>query len=145
MPSRPTAVLHVENGHVDECGAPPNIQHGAETGLYVGYFESSCGDQWTVEIDREAGTGVLRGGDVGWKRRIRIADNRIDGGPILGDKEFAWLALCWKAATGRALEKPPMQVVKEIMSSMTEAEAQAINESIERSERAFGVFKGEQG
>lgn len=118
-------VLHVRNYHVAGCGTPPNIKRSGESGLYVGYFEGLSGDQWTVEIDRQAATGTLRGGDIGWNERIQIADDRIDTDLIVNDDEFAWLAACWKAATGRELRTPPFKQIMNACMTMSPEEAEA--------------------
>lgn len=72
----------------------------------MGSFVGAYSDLWTVEINRQAKTGVLRGGDIGWDTEIRIKKNRIRGGVILDDEEFGWLEACWRAATGGTLERP---------------------------------------
>ena len=98
-PTRTIHVLVVLSVLQLSCG------DGAAPAHYHGYFENAYGEQWTVEIGREAKTGVLRGGDVGWEA-IVIRDNQIASDVILGDDEFAWLSVCWLAATGEKLKKP---------------------------------------
>jgi hypothetical protein len=101
-------VLAVQNAHTDSCGAPPAIDVDPNDGIYRGYFENPFGEQWLVEIDREAKTGVLRGGDIGWERQVSISDDRIHDDLMLGRQEQTWLALCWLAATGEMLGIPEM-------------------------------------
>lgn len=103
-------VIHVRNRHFPSCGSPPAIEAGSSS--YVSYFEGPYGDQWVVEIDRKAGTGILRGGDIGWDEPVTLHDDNLEGGLILGDEEFRWLAACWKAATGRELQLPGWQQVE---------------------------------
>jgi hypothetical protein len=98
-------VLYVENTHAPGCGIPPRLRYPA-SGSYVGVFVGAYGDQWTVEIDREAKVGVLHGGDIGWDRAIRIEDDCIRTGIVLGEEEFGWLSACWRAATAGDLTPP---------------------------------------
>ncbi|MCH7729155.1 MAG: hypothetical protein IH991_22140 [Planctomycetes bacterium] len=82
-------VVQIANVH-EECGQPPALHKTAGDGKYLGYFENSFGEQWVIEIDRAAQTGILRGGDVGWDELILIADNQINSDVVLGDDEYAW-------------------------------------------------------
>jgi hypothetical protein len=108
MPKEPdrTLVIAIRNAHVPDCGRPPAIDADPADGLYRGYFQNGFGEQWVVEIDCESKTGVLRGGDIGWDREVSICDNRVDDDLVLGRDEWAWLAVCWKAATGEMLHLP---------------------------------------
>jgi hypothetical protein len=104
--SHKSLVIAVQNAHVPACGRPPAIQADPSDRVYRGYFENELGDQWVVEIDREAKTGTLRGGDVGWDHKVSIRDNRVDDDLVLGRDEWAWLVVCWKVATSEMLAVP---------------------------------------
>ncbi len=69
-------VLTVENAHVPECGRPPDLWHRPTDEGYVGFFANRFGEQWVVIIDPSTKTGTLRGGDIGWERKVQIADGR---------------------------------------------------------------------
>ena len=97
-------LLEIENIHDEECGQPPTLRKTA--GKYLGYFENSFGEQWVLEIDRQAKTGILRSGDVGWDEQILIVDSRINSDIVLGEDEFAWASTCWRAATASELKRP---------------------------------------
>ena len=99
-------VLSVENAHCDGCGSPPAIvkRRNGDPHTYVGYFENQYGEQWIVEIDRMAKTGVLRGGDIGWERVVPLRENKVDDDLIFSHEEARWLALCWHTATGGNLQ-----------------------------------------
>jgi hypothetical protein len=99
-------VLSVENVHTESCGLPPAIAKGQDDDRYVGYFENRYGEQWVVEIDREAKTGVLRGGDIGWDQRVELRNGGVLD-ILLSRDEQAWLVACWRAATGEALHMSP--------------------------------------
>jgi hypothetical protein len=96
-------VISFRNHHVPDCGPPPAIEAGPGDKLYRGYFENGHGEQFVVEIDREAKTGVLRGGDAGWGNPVTVRQNRVEG-IILNPAEYSWLSACWHAATGEQLE-----------------------------------------
>ena len=72
----PLLVLSVENTHCDGCGRPPAIvkRQNGDPHTYVGYFENQYGEQWVVEIDPKAKTGVLRGGDIAWERAVPLRE-----------------------------------------------------------------------
>ena len=72
-----TLVFTVHNAHTRACGSPPGIEADPNDGLYRGYFENECGEQWVVEIDRGAKMGTLRGGDIGWDSTVPIRDNEF--------------------------------------------------------------------
>jgi hypothetical protein len=100
-------VFTAENCHDQDCGLPPDITRRKDDPAYYGYYENDYGEQFIVKIDRSAGVGVVRGGDLGWQTPIEIIDDRVGGGVILGDREVAWLKACWAAATGRELQYHP--------------------------------------
>ena len=102
-------VLAVENSHVATCGRPPNIRHAASDTSYIGFFAYRFGEQWVLTIDRDAKTGVLRGGDIRWDSQVEIQLDAnqdevvmvFEGQPndlILGEEERQWLGACWAAA-----------------------------------------------
>jgi hypothetical protein len=101
-----TLVFSIRNAHTPACGRPPAIHADPRDGVYRGYVENQFGEQWVVEIDRETKTGTLRGGDIEWDRTVPIRDNRVDDDLVLGPDEWAWLAVCWKVATGEMLNLP---------------------------------------
>ena len=95
----PNVVLTVENAHVASCGHPPNIRHSSSANAYVGFFANQFGEQWVLVVDREAKTGVLRGGDIGWETEVPVINGQaVD--VILGKDERQWLEACWRAACG---------------------------------------------
>ena len=104
-------IIEIHNGHIDDCGRPPAMTKRSTDNFYCSYFESSCGDQWLFIFNRTTRTGYFWGGDIEWKR-YEVRDNRVqDTDLILGDDEYQWLKLCWKAATfGEELE--PLMVHK---------------------------------
>jgi hypothetical protein len=108
-------VLEVRNVHGASSGVPPAIKQDSSSDVYVGYFENEHGEQWTVQIDHEARTGVLRGGDYGWDNPVTLKDSRVEE-VILGPLESAWLMACWYAATGEPLAKPAWNQVMELLS-----------------------------
>lgn len=104
---RSSLVIEIRNAHAPNCGTPPAIEADPNDGVYRGYFENELGEQWLVEINREARTGVLRGGDLGWDNEASLRDDRIyNCDVLLGAEEIFWLGLCWKAATGVMLQMP---------------------------------------
>jgi len=96
-------VITIENNHHADCGKSPVVTREANSPDYFGYFENQYGEQWMVRIDRDAGRGCLRGGDIGWDTEISIVDDEVVGDCILGQEEVAWLTVCWMTATGRIL------------------------------------------
>ena len=98
-------VLEIRNVHCEDCGVPVAVTKDSDSAVYVGYFENQFGEQWTLQIDRQAKTGTLRGGDIGWDREVVIENDRLDD-LFLSADEFVWLAACWQAATGGTLEVP---------------------------------------
>ena len=95
-------VLEIRNVHCKDSGMPAPVTKDLSSDQYVGYFENQFGEQWTVQIDRQTKTGVLRGGDIGWERAVEIKDDTFED-LILSPEESLWLAACWKAATGGEL------------------------------------------
>jgi hypothetical protein len=88
-------VFLADNVHSEQCGVPPSIRR--TPGMYHGYFEGTCGDQWVLVIDRKDKRGVLRGGDAGWKNEYEVVDGKAPQ-LVLGNEEQAWLRACWAAA-----------------------------------------------
>ena len=91
-------VLEARNVHCKDSGIPVPIVKDPSSDKYVGYFENQFGEQWTVQIDRQAKTGILRGGDIGWEREVEIKNDTFED-LILSLEEFLWLSACWRAAT----------------------------------------------
>jgi hypothetical protein len=85
-------LLVIKNNHADDCGEPPVI---AESD-YVGYFKNAFGEQWLFTFDRQAQTGTLFGGDIGWDEPIVVEDGICDS-VVLSPAEAQWLAACWTA------------------------------------------------
>jgi hypothetical protein len=108
-------VVEVHNTHVPDCGPPPQIVKQSDDAKYVGYFENRHTEQWVVEIDRQAKTGVLRSGDVGWEQSFPISDDRLDPDLILSHEEAAWLINCWRAATGGRLQVTTIPVTDDLL------------------------------
>jgi hypothetical protein len=100
-------VFLVDNLHGAESGRPPAIWKKPGEHRYAGYFENEFGDQFVFVFNRRKNIGFLRMGDADWGTRICLKNDRIESDVILGLGEFNWLSACWKAATGRELEKPP--------------------------------------
>ena len=96
-------MITIANNHHEHCGESPVVSRDANSPDYFGYFENQYGEQWMVQIDRDAGRGCLRGGDIGWDTEISIVDDEVVGDCILGQEEAAWLTVCWMTATGRIL------------------------------------------
>ena len=90
-------VLTLENAHVASCGAPPNVRYRSSDTSYVGFFANQFGEQWVLVVDREAKTGVLRGGDIGWETEISVSDGQASE-LVMGKDEQPWLEACWRAA-----------------------------------------------
>ena len=85
------------NKHGEGCGTPPSTTNVLNN-HYYGYFENVYGEQWTFVFNREAKTGELRGGDVGWDNVYPVNNGQV--GLILNDLEKAWLKACWNSAAG---------------------------------------------
>jgi hypothetical protein len=99
-------VVSIENSHQAGCGSAPRLTKPKGDQKYVGFFESQHGDQFTVEIDRQSKTAVIRSGKLHWARSVAIRENRLQGDVLFRVEEFVWLTACWAAATGEALEYP---------------------------------------
>jgi hypothetical protein len=93
-------MLRIHNHHTANCGDPP-IVDGDDPALYIGYFVNPFGEQWIFTYHRETKRAELRGGDVGWNERFVVKEGTADR-LTLGQEEAAWLAACWRAATGRS-------------------------------------------
>ena len=85
-------LLKLRNHHLPASGDPP-IVDGEAGNNYIGYFENPFGEQWIFTFDRETGTAILRGGDVGWNEQFDVSDG-IAGDLILGQEEQLWLQAC---------------------------------------------------
>ena len=59
-------VFSAHDTHHERCGAPPRLRNTDNPGLYYGYFENRSGEQFVFTFDRETGTGMVSGGDLGW-------------------------------------------------------------------------------
>src|SRR5262249_14278728 len=62
----PGLVFAAHNCHHQRRGAPPRLRNTANPGLYSGYFENRCGEQFVFSFDRATGIGMVSGGDLGW-------------------------------------------------------------------------------
>jgi hypothetical protein len=93
-------LLKIMNHHSPACGDPPIVSSDG-SGVYLGYFENSCGEQWIFTYDRVARRGELRGGDVGWNDVLSVENGRVAGLMLAAD-EATWLQACWLAAASRS-------------------------------------------
>lgn len=94
---------------------------------YTSTFRNDCGDRFAFEYDPETGIGWLSGSDYG-DEPLPIVDGVVQGAPILGVDEVAWLAEEWSKATGTELR--------------TKAFATALADLIKQAE-SLGGFDGE--
>jgi hypothetical protein len=115
----PETLITIPNAHV--APAPEIVPADGE---YVAYFENTCGDQWLLIVSSDRTRGTLRGGDTGWAP-TELRDDRLVGGPILGQDEFTWLSLCWRTATGRELTPPLWQRIKQLLTAASDEEGEA--------------------
>ena len=69
------------------------------------YFENAQGEQLIFIYDREADTGTLYHGDLGWNQPRPVVDGKCPS-IVLDEAETLWLRACWMAAT--ALKKRSM-------------------------------------
>ena len=88
--------------------------------VVYGHYRDEFGEDFTVGINRHSKTGVLRGSDIG--EDIRIVDNTVRGGLILGESEYEWLRDAWLAGTGEELLPTccPARLFKELFSMMAQ-------------------------
>ncbi len=91
----PEPILTIFNQHIAESGTPPSISNES-SGLYIGYFENSYGEQWIFTFDPKTREASLRGGDIGWEDGHIVHNGRV-ADLILGREEAAWLQACWNA------------------------------------------------
>jgi hypothetical protein len=92
------AIFRVMNHHSDACGTQPAIDDSVPD-RYLGYFENGHGEQAIFVYDRARRSGTLSLG----RCRVGAFACGVEGtvaGVALGAVEQAWLAACWKAATG---------------------------------------------
>jgi hypothetical protein len=92
------AIFRVMNHHSDACGTQPAIDDSVPD-RYLGYFENEHGEQAIFVYDRARRSGTLSLGDAGWEHSHAVVEGTV-AGLALGAVEQAWLAACWKAATG---------------------------------------------
>ncbi len=88
--------------------------------VVYGHYRNEFGEGFTVAIDITAKTGVLSGTDIG--EDIRIVNNMVRGGLILGESEYEWLCDAWLAGTGEELLPTccPARLFKELFSMMAQ-------------------------
>jgi hypothetical protein len=68
------AILTIKNGHIEECGTPPQLTlHG---GKRTCYFENIHGEQFVMQFDPDANICQLWSGDVGWEEELRVEEFR---------------------------------------------------------------------
>ena len=94
----PDPLLQIRNRHSVACSDPP-IVNNDDPNVYLGYFENVFGEQWVFSFDRAAGTGTLRGGDIGWNAVHEVCDGQV-AALVLRPEESMWLQACWTAAMG---------------------------------------------
>ena len=115
-------VFAAANFHARSLGSPPAIVARPGDMTYSGFFESAIGEQFTILIDRESKTGVLRSGDTGWENAITINNNSIQSDVILASEEYSWLAACWLAATNQILVYPAALTIMNIMKGIQDGD-----------------------
>ncbi len=59
------------NAHIESCGTPPTFTDNARW-PYHGYFVNRHGDQFVFTVNGPGEDPVVRGGDCGWERPIRL-------------------------------------------------------------------------
>jgi hypothetical protein len=80
LPSEPNLsaekeiILTINNGHIEECGAPPRLTLGG--GRWTCYFENVHGEQFIMQFDRNTDICRLWSGDVGWEEELRVEEFR---------------------------------------------------------------------
>ena len=81
------------------------------------HFTNSLGERWLARVD-ESGDVLVSGDDVaGEWFRIRD-DGQIDGGLILADDEFAWLAEFYHQQTGGQLQPTLTQLLSQALQCL---------------------------
>jgi hypothetical protein len=90
-------LFQVRNKQATASGEPPSID-GNTPNRYHAYFENTQGEQLIFIYDREADTGTLYHGDLGWDQPRPVEDGRCPS-IILDEAETLWLRACWMAAT----------------------------------------------
>lgn len=91
-------LFHVRNKQSSACGTPPEID-GNTPGRYHAYFENAQGEQLIFIYDREADTGTLSHGDLGWEHPQLVEEGGRCPSVVLDEAETLWLRACWLAAT----------------------------------------------
>jgi len=104
IPAKSGWVFAATNHHTPSCHEPPCTVTEEPGQYYYAYFESSLREQWVYVHDLQAGTGILRGGDIGWDTGVEVTNGVSPMGTVgsisLESDEAAWLRACWAAATG---------------------------------------------
>lgn len=91
-----TALLfRARNKQSAASGKPPSID-GNTPGRYHAYFENAQGAQRTFICDREADTGTLYHGDLGWENPQPVEEGGRCSSVVLDDAEtlLAFGSLC---------------------------------------------------
>ena len=91
------SLFTVRNKQSPACGEPPHID-GNTPHHYHAYFENAQGEQLIFVYDREANTGTLYHGDLGWETPRPVVDGTCPT-VVLDEAEMLWLRACWMAAT----------------------------------------------
>lgn len=93
-----TILFSVRNKQSPASGEPPSID-GNTPGRYHAYFENAQGEQLIFVFVREADTGTLYHGDMGWDHPQPVEEGGRCPDLILDEAETLWLRACWLAAT----------------------------------------------
>jgi len=94
-------LFHVRNKQSASSGQPPSID-GNTPNRYHAYFENAQGEQLIFIYDREADTGTLYHGDLGWNEPRPVLDGKCPS-VVLDEAETMWLRACWMVSVHLAI------------------------------------------
>lgn len=72
-------------------------------------FTNQHGEEWQLTVDAKGQKGILAGDETDWET-LQITGDAVQSDFMFSKEELVWLRKAWKAATGRELKHPTMNV-----------------------------------
>ena len=79
-------------------------------------FTNHCGEEFQLTVDASGKNGIVAGDETDWEN-LHIKNDALQSDFMFNGEELAWLRKSWKAATGRELKYPTLNIHEIMLQS----------------------------